>query len=128
MRLGIFRRRRNAFRVALTVFLALLLQQMAMAGYACPLTEMPAEQQAMMAECKGMEMEDSPMLCEKHCNPDNSTAPDFKAASVPPVGLPPPRFEFPHSLIPPTSARDYENVRLCQSDPPPLLRFCSLQI
>lgn len=82
----------------------------------------------MMAGCGGMEMGDSPILCEKHCNPDNSTAPDLKAASVPPVALPPARFEFSQSLIPPPSARDYENVRVCQSDPPPLLRFCSLQI
>jgi len=128
MRRGFFRQRRNSFRIALAVLLALLLQQVAMAGYACPLTQLPAQQQAMMAECQEMEMGDSPVLCEKHCNPDNSTSPDLKVASVPPVALPPPRFEFSQSLIPLPSARDYEDVRVCQSDPPPLLRFCSLQI
>ncbi|MEJ7745712.1 MAG: hypothetical protein WKF61_02950 [Luteimonas sp.] len=128
MKLRLFRRRHNLFRVALTVLVALLLQQVAMAGYACPLTQMPAQQQAMMADCEEMQMEDSAVLCEKHCNPDNSTSPDLKVASVPPVALPPPRFEFSQSLIPLPSARDYEDVRVCQSDPPPLLRFCSLQI
>ena len=123
-----FRRRRNLFRIALAVLLALLLQQVAMAGYACPLTQMPAQQQAMMADCDGMAMEDSSALCEKHCNPDNATSPDLKVVSVPPVALPPPRFEFSQSLNPPPSMRDYEDVRVCQSDPPPLLRFCSLQI
>ncbi len=99
-----------------------------MAGYACPLTQKPAQQQAMMADCAGMQMEDSPALCEKHCNPDNSTAPDLKVVSVPPLALPPARFEFFQSLVHLPSARDYEDVRVSRSDPPPKLRFCSLQI
>lgn len=128
MKLLPFRRPRTLCRVALTVLLTLLLQQVAMAGYVCPLVQMAAQQQAMMAECEGMEMEASPVLCEKHCNPDNSTAADLKVVSVPPLALPPARFEFSQSLNPLPLARDYAGVRLCQSDPPPKLRFCSLQI
>ena len=125
----LFRRRANVFRMALTVLLALFLQQVAIAGYACPLDKMPAQQQqAMMDDCEGMEMEDSTMLCEKHCNPDNSANPELRVGSVPQSALPPLRFDLPMSLIPRTSAQSYEDVPVCQSDPPPLLRFCSLQI
>jgi len=123
-----FHSRRTFFLIALLVLVALLLQQVAMAGYACPLIEQPAQQQALMTDCDEMRMVESDVLCEKHCNPDNSTSPDLKVASVPPVALPPARFEFAQSLLPMPSARRYADVRLCQSDPPPLLRFCSLQI
>jgi len=128
MKLRLFHRRRNLFRVALTVLVALLLQQVAMAGYACPLTQMPAQQQAMMAECEGMEMDDSAMLCEKHCNPDNTANPELRVGSVPPSVLPPLRFDLPMALLAGASAQSYEDVPVCQSDPPPQLRFCSLQI
>lgn len=121
-------RRRNLFRVALTVLLAFLLQQVAIAGYACPLTQMPAPQQAMMDDCEGMEMEDSAMLCKKHCNPDNSANPELRVGSVPPSALPALRFDLPVALISGSSAQRYEDVPVCQSDPPPQLRFCSLQI
>ena len=124
-----FRRRANVFRMTLTMLLALLFQQIAIAGYACPLVQMPAQQQqAIMDDCEGMEMEDSPVLCEKHCNPDNSANPEFRVGSVPPSVLPPLRFDLPMSLIAGTSAQSYEDVPVCQSDPPPQLRFCSLQI
>ncbi|MEO6365543.1 MAG: hypothetical protein ABIO38_05780 [Luteimonas sp.] len=125
----LFRRRANAFRMALTVLLALFLQQAAIAGYACPLDQMPAQQQqAMMDDCEGMEMDDSAMLCEKHCNPDNSATPELRVGSVPPSVLPPLRFDLPMSLIAGASSQLYEDVPVCQSDPPPQLRFCSLQI
>ncbi len=121
-----FRSPRTLCRVALTVLLTLLLQQVAMAGYACPLVLAPVQQHEMMAECDGMEMEDAPALCEKHCNPDDSTAPDLKLLSVPALALPPARFALPQSLNPLPLA--YASVPVCKSDPPPLLRFCSLQI
>lgn len=123
-----FHSRRTFFHVALLVLVALLLQQVAMAGYACPLIEPPAQPQVLMADCDGMQMDQSEVLCDKHCNPDNSTSPDLKVASVPPLALPPARFDFAQSLLPMPSARRYADVRPCQSDPPPLLRFCSLQI
>ncbi len=124
-----FRRRANLFRMALTVLLALFLQQVAIAGYACPLDQMPPQQQqTMMEDCEGMEMENSAMLCEKHCNPDNSATPELRVGSVPPSVLPPLRFDLQMSLIAGTSAQSYKDVPVCQSDPPPQLRFCSLQI
>lgn len=128
MRLGIFRRHRTALRIVLAVLLSFLFQHVAIAAYACPLTEMPAQVDATMSDCGGMETVDSPLLCEKHCNPDNSTTPDVRLAQFPPVLLPPARFELARTLPSATSLQLYESVPVLRADPPPTLRFCSLLI
>lgn len=128
MKLGIFRRHRIVFRIALAVLLTFLFQHAAIAAYACPLAEMPAQVDSSMSDCGGMETKDSPALCEKHCNPDNSTTPDLRIAQVPPVVLPPARFELARTLPSASSLQLYESVPVLRADPPPTLRFCSLLI
>ncbi|MFC0679042.1 hypothetical protein ACFFGH_14455 [Lysobacter korlensis] len=128
MKLGAFRRHRTAFRVALAVLLTFLFQHAAIAAYACPLVEAPAKVEVVMTDCGGMETMDSPVLCEKHCNPDNSTTPDLRVAQVPPVVLPPLRFELARMLASASSLQLYESVPVLRADPPPTLRFCSLLI
>lgn len=128
VKLGIFRRRRTAFRVALAVLLTFLFQHAAIAAYACPVDSMPAQVNASMPDCGSMEMEDPPVLCEKHCNPDNLTTPDLRIAQVPPVVLPPARFELARTLPSASSLQLYESVPVLRADPPPTLRFCSLLI
>lgn len=128
MKLGICRRKRTVFRIALAVLLTFLFQHAAIAAYACPLDQMPAPTDASMSDCVGMETKDSPALCEKHCNPDNSTTPDLRIGQVPPVVLPPTRFEFARTLPSGSSLQLYESVPFLLADPPPTLRFCSLLI
>lgn len=130
MNVVMFRRRRQRVRFAWLALLALLFQQVAMVAYACPPSEMPAPPQAMMSDCESMEMPDpaAPLLCDKHCHPDRSTTPDVRIAQVPPIALPPPRFDLAASLLPLAPAQYYQDVPTCRSDPPAAERFCSLQI
>lgn len=127
MKLHAFRRRSRVVQIALALLLSLLFQQVAIAAYACPLDQMPPPSEAMV-ECESMKAPDSPALCEKHCNPDDSTTPDVRVAQVPPVVLPPIRFDFTHTLLAPPSAQHYCNVPPLRADPPPAVRFCSLLI
>ncbi len=126
-----FRGPRRQRRFAWVVLLALLFQQLALAAYACPISETPPEPpKAVMAECVGMEMPDpdAPALCDQHCQRDHVTSPDVKAPQVPPLVLPPLHFALTTALLPPVEAQYYEDVPTCRSDPPPAQRFCSLQI
>lgn len=128
MKLGMCRRKRTVFRIALAVLLTFLFQHAAIAAYACHVDHMPAPADASMSDCDGMETKDSPALCDKHCNPDNSTTPELRIAQAPPVVLPPARFEFTRMLPPASSLQLYESVHAGRADPPPTLRFCSLLI
>lgn len=66
-------RRHHRIRIALVVILGLLFPQAAMAAYACALVRMPPDPVVMAADCAEMGMapaSDSPVLCDRHCNPD----------------------------------------------------------
>lgn len=123
--------RRPSRRLAWLALLAMLLQLVAFAVYACPDEQnasTPAT--ATMAGCEGMEMPDpnAPALCDQHCLRDHVTQPDLKALQVPLLALPPMRFAWVASRSPEVGAQQYEDVPPCLSDPPPAQRFCSLQI
>ena len=124
---GYRQRRRN--RVAWLVMFVLLFQQLALSAYACTLTKLASAPVAVMANCPGMPMPAShpAPLCEKHCNPDHATASPLLSVTVPPLALPPPSFAL-MSNPPAVIDRRYIDVPISRSDPPPLLRFCSLQI
>lgn len=130
MTLPMFRRRRLKQRFAWLALLALLLQQVAMIAYACPLTEAPAPSEMAMSGCEEMTEPDpdAPALCDMHCHRDRTTTPDLRVMQVPPSVLPPLRFDFTASLLPPAPAQYYQDVPTCRSDPPAAQRFCSLQI
>lgn len=123
-------RQRRRTRVIWLVLFALLFQQLAMSAYACTRTTMPVSEPAgAMANCAEMSTpasHPSPQ-CEKHCHPDHATASSLVAITVPPLALPPQHFDLMWS---PTAIVDrrYVDVPISRSDPPPLLRFCSLQI
>ncbi|MGH8077965.1 MAG: hypothetical protein ACREPE_11660 [Lysobacter sp.] len=123
-------RARHRLRIALLVILCLLFQQLALAAYACPLEQMPAEMTAMAEDCAEMGMEqvqDNPALCAKHCAPDLSTAADHAKLAVPALALPP--LEFAPVLVTPVSHVAVQaDTPIARSDPPPRLRFCSLLI
>lgn len=123
-------RGRHRFRIALVVIVCLLFQQVALAAYACPLTQMPSDPAAMAETCAEMGMkqaQESPALCEKHCAPDQSVAADHVVLNVPTLALLPLPFDliFAEPVSHVTLAAD---VSLDRSDPPPRLRFCSLLI
>ncbi len=127
MKLSRFRRKGTAFRVALAVLLALLFQHVAIAAYACPLGEMPAPADVSMVDCDGMGSVDSLLLCDSHCNPDNSTPSDSRAAQIPPVVLPQVRFDLARTL-PAWTSRHFYDSAVAPTDGPARLRFCSLLI
>jgi len=122
-------RQRRRSRISWLVLFALLFQQLALSAYACTLTTTPSAPVVAMANCTGMPMKAPPAssLCDKHCHPDNATVSPLLSVTVPPLGLPPPVFDL---VSHPLSVADqrYVDVPISRSDPPPLLRFCSLQI
>ncbi|WP_111267921.1 hypothetical protein [Marilutibacter maris] len=123
------RRDRPRSRMAWLALWVLLLQQLALVAYACPIAETPAPPQAM-AGCGAMEMPDpdTPALCDQHCLRGHVAAPDLKAPQVPALALPPVQFALTEAMLPPVRAQSYLDVPVCRSDPPPAQRFCSLQI
>lgn len=129
-RLRPFRARRRRRALIWLTLLALLFQQIALAGYACPIDEAPSPSRTVMAGCEGMAMPDAdaPMLCHQHCLRGDVASSDAKLPQVPALGLPPPNFTFIAALLPSIDALRYEDVPICRSDPPPAQRFCSLQL
>lgn len=122
-------RPRHRFRLALVVILCLLFQQVALAAYACPIERMPPDMAAMADHCAGMGMQqarDNPALCAKHCAPDVTTAADHVLLSVPALMLP--TGFSPILATPLTHVEVQAEVPIARSDPPPRLRYCSLQI
>jgi hypothetical protein len=121
---------RQRLRIALLVIFCLLFQQAALAAYVCPLEQTPAEASAMVGNCTEMSMQqprDNPALCQKHCTPDTSVAADHASPAVPPLALAP----LAYALVvaqPVSHVTVQADVPVAASDPPPRLRFCSLQI
>ena len=123
-------RARHRLRIALVVILCLLLQQGALAAYACPMEQMPPEVAAMAEHCAEMGMQpdqDNPTLCAKHCAPDRTTAADHAKLTVPALMLPPLAYA-PVFVTPVTHVAVQAEIPIARSDPPPRLRYCSLLI
>ncbi len=126
-----FLRARHRFRIAFTVIVCLLFQQVAMAAYACPSEQAPAKMATMAQDCAGAGMEQAkvnPALCEKHCTPDRTLLADHAAPMVPPLALLPIVFAPLLSQSGSSVALLGARVPVDASDPPPRLRFCSLLI
>ena len=127
-----FRHGRHRQRIAFAVMLCLLLQQAAMAAYACSLPRMPSNPVAMAAACAEMEMDTAQpappaTLCARHCSPEHVANTDPVAPQVPPLALPP--LQFAAVLLPAdTHVASIADVPVNRSDPPPRLRYCSLLI
>jgi hypothetical protein len=123
-------RDRHRFRIAFTVIMCLLFQQVAMAAYACPLDRMPGAPGVIAEDCAGMDMEQagqSPALCAKHCRPDRTVAADHAPLGVPALALPPLAFGLVFAQ-PVSHVALVADVPVDRSDPPPRLRYCSLLI
>ena len=92
--------RRKCARVAAIVVLCLLVQQLALAAYACPVDASAiagSNRTAAMADCATHPCEAEPpmdALCQAHCAPDRATAAEGRSAGVPPLALPPIVFEI----------------------------------
>ena len=122
---------RRRFCLSLTLIASLLFQQVAVAAFACAKQAAPPPAAQAMPHCTGMAMApvqaQSPALCQKHCSPDQLVATDTVAAGVPALALPPVSF----ALVVDTAISqsiEVSEVPISRSDPPPRLRFCSLQI
>ena len=121
---------RQRLRIALAAILCLLFQQLAMAAYACTVTQAPPEPVVAAGHCAEMGMaqqQDNPVLCEKHCNPDRVVTADIVKLSVLPLALPPAAFG-PVLAQPLSHATVQTRAPIARSDPPPRLRYCSLLI
>lgn len=116
--------------MAACALFCMLLLQIAVAAYACPVQTPPSEPAPVMAGCEDMAMPDpeAPALCITHCQDGQIATPDVSPLQVPPSALPPLHFALIDALLPPVQAQYYEDVPVCRSDPPPAQRFCSLQI
>jgi hypothetical protein len=117
-------------RIALVVIFCLLFQQVALAAYACTRSQAPPAPVAMADHCADLAMAQEhapPLLCEKHCAPDQTLVVDHATLVVPPLALPPPAFGLVLAM-PATHAVVPVEVPIARSDPPPRLRFCSLLI
>ncbi|MBX3726017.1 MAG: hypothetical protein KF823_08865 [Xanthomonadales bacterium] len=125
------RRRHPRTRLAWLALWALLLQQLVLVAYACPIeAQTPPDPVPMiMVGCDGMTAldPDYPSLCQQHCERDRVTTPDLKSPQVPPSTVPV-LFTSLETLSSSVQARRYRDVPACVSDPPPAQRFCSLQI
>lgn len=125
------RRRRPRARMAWLGLWALLLQQLALVAYACPLQVQAVEvdRSTAVAGCEAMSAPDpdAPALCDRHCQRDHVATPDSKPPQVP---FQPALAVFTRvqALSSPVQAQFYRDVPVCVSDPPPAQRFCSLQI
>ena len=129
--MAMFLRSRHRFRIAFTVIVCLLFQQVAMAAYACPSEQSLSKVTTMAQHCAGTGMDQAqvnPALCEKHCTPDRTLLADHVAPVVPALALPPILFAPMLSQSGSDVALLAAQVPVAASDPPPRLRFCSLLI
>jgi len=122
-------RRRRAM-LAVVLIASLLFQQVALAAFACAQAKAPPPMPPGMEHCAQMDMApahaDAPALCAKHCAPDQTLTADHAAPTVPTLALPP---AFALVLGEPASpVALHLDVPVARSDPPPRLRYCSLQI
>jgi len=80
-----WRRPRSRARLAWLGLWALLLQQLALVAYACPLESVDAGQATLMVGCEEMSTPDpdAPALCDQHCQRDHIATADAKAPQVP---------------------------------------------
>lgn len=83
--------RRTRLRLTLLMVLSLLVQQVALAAYMCPLADMPVANTAMTTHCQGMstlQQEQAPALCAPHCAQQASATQDARLQDVPPLLMP----------------------------------------
>ena len=121
------RHRRQRLMTSLVLIAFLLFQQVAMAAYACTMTQAPENAAAMSGECAAMSTPlPSTAVCEKHCSPD-PTFTNGQTIPVPPaLALPPVVHDL--VLLQPYRTATINDVPLARSDPPPRLRYCRLLI
>lgn len=111
--------------------LCLLFQQFAVAAYACTVTTRMPSVSVAMQDCGSMRMQharENPPLCAKHCAPDVSVAADQHAPTVPPLALAPLAHTAVTAVQPTQRLVSIATAAFHRSDPPPRLRYCSLQI
>lgn len=123
--------RRTRLRLALLASIALLLQQLTFAAYAC-VAPVAAAPTAMGADCEGMSM---PMpavgndaLCGHYCAQPTTQVPDVRTPTVPPMLLP---AMLPDTTLlialAPVAAPAY-CAAPHPSPPPATILYCTLQI
>lgn len=122
------RRDRRRVRIAVVVTICLLIQQIALAAYACTMTIAPIDSVATTEKCAAMEKEQPPTtLCQKHCSPDPTFEVHHNFPSVPALALPPVTFGAVISQIS-TGESVASDDSFLRSHPPPRLRYCRLLI
>jgi len=114
--------------IALFALFGLLFQQLAMAGYACPLERTADQTMADMASCQPPPQTDL-ARCRQHCEPLAQTSDHAPAPSVPPALLPATTWsrEFHASRVQvPDLAASSVDART--TAPPLTIRHCTFQI
>jgi hypothetical protein len=121
---------RKRLKIALLGIVCLLLQQVALAAYLCPIDGGRVAMSTMTAGCPQMNeahVAQAPGLCVAHCHPEHPSAADAAKLYVPPLALPP--VVFPDTTVQAAPRAGLRaDVSIARSDPPPRLQFCSLLI
>lgn len=123
------RTKRQRWITALVLIACLLFQQLAMAAYACTMTQMPSDPVAMAQDCETMaaeQVEQSTALCHKHCTPDPTSASSQSVLTVPALALPPVAYGL--TLFQGSRVAFAPDALFARSDPPPRVRYCRLLI
>ncbi len=124
------RTKRQRWITALVLIACLLFQQLAMAAYACTMTQMPSDPVAMAQDCEMMaaeQVDQSTALCQKHCTPDPTSASSQNVLTVPALALPPLAYGLTHTQGV-SRAAFAPDASFTRSDPPPRVRYCRMLI
>ena len=112
-----FRKRTLRLWLGALVSFCLLLNQWAVAAYACPSDQ-------VKLPCHVHVDKQQPGLCHQHCNPAPLSDVDGKAPTVPPALLPPLPPRGDHLLVAAEPLDDGDLSALIAASPPPLHRYC----
>lgn len=112
-----FQKRALRLWLGALVSLCLLINQWAVAAYACP-----SEQ--VKLPCHAHVDKQQPGLCHQHCNPAPLSDVDGKTPTVPPALLPPLPPSSDGLVVATEPLRDADLYALIAASPPTLHRYC----
>lgn len=124
--------RRHHRWIAVIALLGLLLQQFALAAYACPMGRGVAHAAAAKPSCHGQEEASDrgdPVRCQAHCHPQPTSADHAPSPTVPAALLPATTWWRGEDAGQPGHAAAPRAELMARATAPPLnVQHCSLQI
>ncbi|GAA0720229.1 hypothetical protein [Dokdonella soli] len=123
----LFRRRRHRRLIALIALLGLLFQQLAMAGYMCPLEQSGATVAVSKPTCHEQGAADP--RCHEHCHPQTPSSDHPPVPSVPAALFPPTTWLRDAAWFVADTRVHHRGEIVARAAAPPLtIRHCTFQI